>query len=296
LATTVEGASAHLGVVLPALLEVQVNLGGDLRTEALAQTAHMSRSRFHTVFAETVGETVKQHTLRLRLERAAFRLLSETTDVASIAFDLGFGSHEAFTRAFRSRFSQSPTKYRAEGLASNLQPASRRRGLEEAAGELHLSDTQAVQLAATPVVFRRYTGPYEGVTTDAFDELVEWTREHDVPSCGLIGIAHDAPDITPPEQLRFDACVRVPGRVVGNPRTAYRVLPQRWASSTWYSGPEARLGEAVAWAYRASAALAGFMVMGLPLEEHYASCQILTDDRIEALRILIPLMPNGPSE
>ncbi len=79
-------------------------------------------------------------------------------------------------------------------------------------------------------------------------------------------------------------------------RTAYRVLPQRWASSTWYSGPKARLGEAVAWAYRASAALAGFMVMGLPLEEHYASCQILTEDRIEALRILIPLMPKGPSE
>ena len=93
--------------MLPALLEIQVTLGGDLRTEALAQTALMSRSRFHIVFAETVCETVKQYTLRLRLERAAFRLLSETTDVATIAFDLGFGSHEAFSRAFRSRFNQA---------------------------------------------------------------------------------------------------------------------------------------------------------------------------------------------
>jgi AraC family transcriptional regulator len=282
--------------VLPALLEVQVNLGGDLRTEALAQSAHMSRSRFHTVFAEAVGETVKQYTLRLRLERAAFRLLSETTDVATIAFDLGFGSHEAFSRAFRSRFNQSPTKYRTEGVASHLLHSSRRRGLEERSGELYLSDTRAIQLAATPVVFRRYTGPYETVTTDAFDQLVEWTRKHDVPSCGLLGIAHDAPNITPPEQLRFDVCVRVPGHVRGSPRTAYRVLPQRWASSTWYSGPEARLGEAVARAYRASGALGGFTVMGLPLEEHYTSCQILTGNRIEALQILIPLIRNGSSE
>ena len=52
----------------------------------------------------------------------------------------------------------------------------------------------------------------------------------------------------------------------------------------------------MACAYRASGALVGFTVMGLPLEEHYASCQILTEDRIEALRILIPLIPNGPLE
>jgi AraC family transcriptional regulator len=282
--------------VLPALLEVQVNLGGDLRTEALAQGAHMSRSRFHTVFAETVGETVKQYTLRLRLERAAFRLLSETTEISTIAFDLGFGSHEAFSRAFRRRFNESPTKYRTEGLASNFQHSSRRRGLEEMAGELYLSDTRAIQLAATPVVFRRYTGPYETVTADAFDQLVEWTRKHDVPCCGLLGIAHDAPNITPPEQLRFDVCVRVPGHVTGSPRTAYRVLPQRWASSTWYSGPEARLGEAVAHAYCASGALSGFTVVGLPLEEHYTSWQILTEDRIETLQILIPLIRGSPSE
>jgi AraC family transcriptional regulator len=265
-------------------------------TEALAQTAHMSPSRFHTVFANTVGETLKQYTLRLRLERAAFRLLSETTDVATIAFDLGFGSHEAFSRAFRSRFSQSPTQYRTAGVTADSLSPPRRHGLEEKAEELYLSDTRAIQLAATPVVFRRYTGPYETVPADAFDQLVEWTRQHDVPSCGLLGIAHDAPNITPPEQLRFDVCVRVPSHVTGNRQTAYRVLPQRWASSTWYSGPEARLGEAVARAYRASGALAGFTVMGLPLEEHYTTCQILTEDRTQALQILIPLIRRSPSE
>jgi hypothetical protein len=49
LAASVERASAHLSVVLPALFEVQINLVGDFRTEALAQTAHLSQSRFHTV-------------------------------------------------------------------------------------------------------------------------------------------------------------------------------------------------------------------------------------------------------
>jgi transcriptional regulator GlxA family with amidase domain len=90
LAASVERASAHLSVVLPALLEVQIDLVGDFRTEALAQTADLSQSRFHTVSPKPFGETVKRYTLGLRPERAAFRLLSETADVATIAFDLGF--------------------------------------------------------------------------------------------------------------------------------------------------------------------------------------------------------------
>jgi AraC family transcriptional regulator len=295
-ATEVEHhTSTHLSAVLPALLQMHVNLSGDLRTETLARTAHMSRARFHTVFADTVGETVKQHTLRLRLERAAFRLLCETTDIAGIAFDLGFGSHEAFSRQFRRRFHQSPTEYRAKPPPANPPDLLRQPGLEDTTGDLYLSGTTPVHLAATPIVFRRYTGPYEMVRPDAFEQLVQWAREHDVACSGLLGIAHDAPGITAPDRLRFDVCARVAGDVTGDPTTAYRVLPQRWASSTWYSGPAHRLGEAVASAYRASHLLAGFTVTGLPLEEHYTSSQILTADRIETLRILIPLVPRGPS-
>ena len=288
--------STRLSAVLPALLEAQVNLGGDLRTETLARAAHMSRARFHTAFSDAVGETVKQYTLRLRLERAAFRLLTETTEVATIAFELGFGSHEAFSRQFRRRFSQSPSLYRAVPPAADSLDLLRQPGMEGTTSELYLSETRAIQLAATPVVFRRYTGPYETVTPDAFEQLLQWTREHDIPCRGLLGIAHDAPGIAAPERMRFDVCARVPHEVTADTTTAYRVLPQRWASSTWYSGPECRIGEAVARAYRASGGLSGFTVTGLPLEEHYTTSPILTNDRIETLRILIPLVHSGASQ
>lgn len=293
MAASGEPPSTRLSAVLPALLEAQVNLGGDLRTETLARTAHMSRARFHTAFTATVGETVKQYTLRLRLERAAFRLLTETTEVATIAFELGFGSHEAFSRQFRRRFSQSPSMYRAMPPAANSSDLLRHPGMEGTSSELHLSETRVIQLAAAPVVFRRYTGPYETVTPDAFEQLVQWTRDHHIPCCGLLGIAHDAPGITAPDRMRFDVCARILDVVTADLTTACRVLPQRWASSTWYSGPECRIGEAVARAYRASSDLSGFTVTGLPLEEHYTTSPILTDDRIETLRIVIPLVHSG---
>lgn len=73
--------------------------------------------------------------------------------------------------------------------------------------------------------------------------------------------------------------------------TAFRVLPPRWAAATWYSGPESRLAEAVAQAYNASGDIAGFTVIGLPLEEHYTTSHIMTGTRIETLRLLLPISP-----
>jgi AraC family transcriptional regulator len=293
------GAPAPLTAILPALLQAQVNLGGDLRTETLARSANLSPSRFHAVFAEAMGETVKQHTLRLRLERSAFRLRTETTGISAIAFDLGFGSHEAFTRAFRDRFRCSPSDYRSSPTPLPHERPERTPGdpgLQELVDESFVSDTQAVQLRATPVAFRRFVGPYDHVSPTAFDDLEAWARQHALQSEGRIGIALDAPGITPTERLRFDVCVVVSGVGQGDATTAFRVLPPRWASSTWYSGPVAHLGAAVAAAFRASAALSGFTVVGLPLEEHYTRSAILDGGSIDSVRILLPLTPNRPTD
>lgn len=298
---------AALSAVLPALLAAQVDLGGDLSTGTLARSVGLSASRFHELFTAAVGETVKQHTLRLRLERSAFRLRTEATAVSAIAFDLGFGSHEAFTRAFHDRFGCSPSVYRSGPTPARASAPAHRspgdRGLQESVDQPFLSRTRVVQLRATTVAFRRFVGPYEQVSPAAFEDLEDWARRHGLPAHDRIGISHDAPGITPDHRLRFDVCVTVPGRGRGDATTAFRSLPLRWASSTWYSGPVAQLGAAVAAAFRASTALAGYSVLGLPLEEHYTSSHYTSSHdtsshytssmasigSIDWVRILLPL-------
>src|SRR6476659_10265707 len=83
-----------------------------LDLETLAEQACLSPFHFHRVFRGMVGETPLELVRRLRLERAAWRLLHSDAPVTAIAFDAGYETHEAFTRAFRASYADSPSGFR----------------------------------------------------------------------------------------------------------------------------------------------------------------------------------------
>ncbi len=103
--------------VQPVVAYAARHLDEDLSLAALADQAGLSAFHLHRVFAAVAGETPKQFTLRLRLDRAAAMLLTGGDSVLNVALSCGFQSHEAFTRAFRKRFGLAPSAYRARGFA-----------------------------------------------------------------------------------------------------------------------------------------------------------------------------------
>jgi AraC family transcriptional regulator len=118
--------------ILQVLVDVRRRLDGDVSLEHLAARAGWSPFHFHRAFRAVTGETPKQYTSRLRLERAAGRMLTDTEPIVAIAADVGFASHEVFTRAFRRYFSCTPAEYRARGIR-RLTPAARRTHADVAA-------------------------------------------------------------------------------------------------------------------------------------------------------------------
>ena len=55
-----------------------------------------------------------------RLSKAARRLAAARRTSSAVAIDAGYGSHEAFTRAFREQFGLTPEALRARGHLDNL--------------------------------------------------------------------------------------------------------------------------------------------------------------------------------
>src|SRR5690606_26599553 len=77
----------------------------------------MSYWHFHRAFAAMTGETVGSYLRRRRLSAAAGEVLRSRKRLVDIAVDFQFGSHEAFTRAFRAMFGISPSAFRRDPIS-----------------------------------------------------------------------------------------------------------------------------------------------------------------------------------
>lgn len=78
----------------------------------LAGRAYASRFHFDRIVTAAAGEPPGAFRRRLLLERAAHRLVDGATSVLDVAVEAGYGSHEAFTRAFARAYGVTPSVLR----------------------------------------------------------------------------------------------------------------------------------------------------------------------------------------
>ena len=98
-----------------ALWFVESHLGRELTLEEIAEACCVSRFHMSRVFAVTMGFSIMRYVRGRRLTEAARALVEGAPDILHVALDVGYGSHEAFTRAFREQFGMTPEAVRAEG-------------------------------------------------------------------------------------------------------------------------------------------------------------------------------------
>jgi AraC family transcriptional regulator len=84
----------------------------------IAQRAFLTRFHFDRLFTAAVNESPGAFRRRLLLERAAYRLVRGAASVTEIGLDAGYGSNQAFTRAFDRVFGMAPSEYRKQGVPS----------------------------------------------------------------------------------------------------------------------------------------------------------------------------------
>jgi AraC family transcriptional regulator len=92
---------------------IDQHLDSDLGLEALSGVAAFSKYHFHRQFMSTFGLSVHRYVQLARMKRASYRLAyMDAQSVTDIAMDAGYDAPDAFARAFRQRFRQSPSSFR----------------------------------------------------------------------------------------------------------------------------------------------------------------------------------------
>lgn len=95
--------------------EAIAEMDGDVLSLAvLADLAGLSQFHFCRAFKLSLGVTPYRYQLMRRVERARSLLANTDRSVTDIAFEVGYGSSQAFGRVFRAEVGVSPSEYRRE--------------------------------------------------------------------------------------------------------------------------------------------------------------------------------------
>jgi len=251
------------------------HLDENLDLATLARVANFSAFHFHRLFHALTGEPLGDYIRRRRLEMAAMRLRSQPDlPVLEVALGVGFGSTEAFARAFRTRFACTPTAWRNskhDQLARKTGQAarfSRRKNggtTKETAMKVRLIDRDP-----THVAYLRYTGPV-GIAIGTFwmGTVAPWMGTNNLYGRDRFGISLDDPSITRDKNIRYDACVASPEgeTLTGNPQR--KVIPGGRYAAMHFKGTGAAIG--VAWdaLLRDWLPQSGLQLDSRPFFEHY---------------------------
>jgi AraC family transcriptional regulator len=95
-----------------ALWFIESHLADALTLDEIAGVAGVSRFHMVRSFAAATGLSVMRYVRARRLSEAARSLAAGAPDILNVALDADYGSHEAFTRAFRDRFGVTPEAVR----------------------------------------------------------------------------------------------------------------------------------------------------------------------------------------
>lgn len=103
-----------------ALWFIESHLDGELTLERVADVAGVGKYHLTRAFGTATGYPVMRYVRARRLTEAARRMAEGAEDILSVAVEAGYGSHEAFTRAFREEFGVTPGEVRERGSVAGL--------------------------------------------------------------------------------------------------------------------------------------------------------------------------------
>lgn len=248
---------------------IDAHLDQPLDGAELADVANFSRFHFHRIFFALMGETLGSYARRRRLEKAAFRLSCGSDEtVLETALATGFGSAEAFARAFKLKFGCTPSDWRTntpQRLADQAAAIGQRQGARKSNPDQVLGkpdqadkvdsyeddisylttegiamEVRIVELPKARVAYQRLIGPYGPAIGEFWRaRIAPWMKSNGLDRATCYGVGYDDPSITPASKCRYDACVEIAEDFSASEKTDIQTLPGgRYAVFSFNGKPE----------------------------------------------------------
>lgn len=270
---------------------IEQHLDTTLTLDTLSGVAALSKYHFQRVFTAYTGVSATRFAQLARLRRASFRVAFEAgVRLIDIALEAGFDSPEAFSRAFRKEFGQSPSSFRA----APAWPDWRARFQFKLPPRQEMTmKVEIVDFEATPVALIEHRGAPDRVLESAA-KFIAWRKEtglSPVKSSRTFGVPYSDPNTTEPADFRFDICGSIDGEVPPNAHgVRLGLIPGGRCAVVRHAGSHDRIHDTIYPLYRDWLPDSGETLRDFPCFFHYLNLIHEVDEHALLTDIYLPLM------
>ena len=289
----------HAQIVNRTLNYIYHYLDSPITLESLAELNHISPYHLHRLFKEEYGETLHVTLQSIRLQKAASLLLTNhLSTVSEIASQWplyrvkkgNYASHTAFIRAFKGRFSLTPTAWRKGGYLAHAdsiiaQSESASRSTRDFTGLI----PEFAAMPARDVLYIRHKG-YGRSIKESWQRLVAYAYQHNLPQNAVqIGLHHDNPTITPLDSCSYVACLEVDKAFEPTGSISKMTIPESYCAVFYCEGVYGDVLQMMHHIYHRWLPKSGYEAKTLPAYVIYEKNHFLDPDGHFRIRFCLPV-------
>lgn len=194
-------------IVNKSLSYIYKHIDTNITLDELAKVNSVSIYHFRRIFKEETGENLFERISAIRLQKAANLLISNRySSISEIAQSCGYSSHSSFIKAFKNRFTFTPTQWRkGEYMNYSKKNITFNSELNDDFFNIEPLITVASKRFCAHI---RHKG-YDLSVTRTWERLMAYSYEKKIDSTVQIGIFYDSPVITPYEECNYVASFEV---------------------------------------------------------------------------------------
>lgn len=268
---------------------IDQHLDEPLTVTQLSEIARFSPFHFHRQFTQYTGVPVYRYVQLMRLRRASYLLaFNRQEKVVDVALGVGFETPEAFSRAFKNTFGQSPSAFRAQPDWPEWHSRFSFKPTEQVTPvRIDLVSTETVRVAVLT-----HCGTPERVS-DAVACFIDWRKTtglSPVATSKTFGIAYADPDSVAPEDFRYDICGSVSAEIPDNPHGVHNDwIPGGRCARVRHVGSHEKLGPLVQHLYRTWLPESGEELRDFPVYFHFLPLLSSTPEHALETDVYLPL-------
>ncbi|RXJ98657.1 AraC family transcriptional regulator [Arcobacter sp. CECT 8989] len=260
----------------------------DISLEELAKLNSVSKFHFHRIFKEETGENLFDRITSIRLQKAANLLITNNySTISEIANLCGYSSHTSFIKAFKKRFTYTPSQWR-KGKFKNFTKdklnidESIIKGFEELKPKIKVIPKKIC-------AHIRHKGYDSLALSKVWQRLLAFAYQNNLSNNTQIGIYHDSTIIIPYEECNYIAALEVDESFKPNNSISKFEVIESLCAIFHYEGKYGDICKLMTYVYQYWMPNSGYEATTLPAYVIYTQNHYLDENDSFILDLYVPI-------